>query len=456
MAAGTLLGWTSPTEILVVTPDDNKSFVGEYPFTIDKEEWSWVGSSATLGAAVMVFIIGTVVNILGRKNTMLLLIVPFVIGWALVIWAVNLPMLLVGRVMLGIAGGSFCITAPMYTAEIAQKEIRGSLGSYFQLMLTVGILFVYAVGAGVSVFVLSIICGIIPLLFGAIFVFMPETPYYLISKNRTEDAIKSLQWLRGSQYDYTQELAEMQAENEHRKKEKIPMMQIFTSKATVRALYISFGLMVFQQMSGINAVIFYTTIIFDEANVVIDPSVATIIVGVMQVIATFVSTMVVDKLGRRILLLMSVSIMGLCTILLGVFFYLSDQNKDNVADLGWLPIVSMCIFIVMFSLGFGPIPWMMIGEIFAPEVKGIAGSAAGSFNWILAFVITKTFTNMRDAMGTSGAFWLFSAFSIVGTVFVFFVIPETKGKTLSEIQKLLAGEKENKTDNSSGVVNAKL
>lgn len=456
MAAGTLLGWTSPTEILVVTPDDNKSFVGEYPFSIDKEEWSWVGSSATLGAAVMVFIIGTVVNILGRKNTMLLLIIPFVIGWALVIWAVNLPMLLVGRVMLGIAGGSFCITAPMYTAEIAQKEIRGSLGSYFQLMLTVGILFVYAVGAGVSVFVLSIICGIIPLLFGAIFVFMPETPYYLISKNRTEDAIKSLQWLRGSQYDYTQELAEMQAENEQRKNAKIPMMQIFTSKATVRALYISFGLMVFQQMSGINAVIFYTTIIFDEANVDIDPSVATIIVGVMQVIATFVSTMVVDKLGRRILLLLSVSIMGVCTILLGVFFYLSDQNKDNVADLGWLPIVSMCIFIVMFSLGFGPIPWMMIGEIFAPEVKGIAGSAAGSFNWILAFVITKTFTNMRDAMGTSGAFWLFSGFSIVGTVFVFFAIPETKGKTLGEIQKLLAGEKENKTDNSSGNGNAKL
>lgn len=430
--------------------------MGEYPFSIDKEEWSWVGSSATLGAAVMVFIIGTVVNILGRKNTMLLLIIPFVIGWALVIWAVNLPMLLVGRVMLGIAGGSFCITAPMYTAEIAQKEIRGSLGSYFQLMLTVGILFVYAVGAGVSVFVLSIICGIIPLLFGAIFVFMPETPYYLISKNRTEDAIKSLQWLRGSQYDYTQELAEMQAENEQRKNAKIPMMQIFTSKATVRALYISFGLMVFQQMSGINAVIFYTTIIFDEANVDIDPSVATIIVGVMQVIATFVSTMVVDKLGRRILLLLSVSIMGVCTILLGVFFYLSDQNKDNVADLGWLPIVSMCIFIVMFSLGFGPIPWMMIGEIFAPEVKGIAGSAAGSFNWILAFVITKTFTNMRDAMGTSGAFWLFSGFSIVGTVFVFFAIPETKGKTLGEIQKLLAGEKENKTDNSSGNGNAKL
>lgn len=431
-------------------------FVSQYPFPISSEEWSWVGSSATLGAAAMVFLIGMIVNAFGRKNTMLMLIVPFVIGWALVIWAVNLSMLLVGRILLGIAGGSFCITAPMYTAEIAQKEIRGSLGSYFQLMLTVGILFVYGVGATNDVFLFSCICGVIPIVFGILFVFMPETPHYLISKNRTDDAIKSLKWLRGNQYDYAQELSDLQDENEKRKNEKVSMAQLFTSKATVRALFISFGLMIFQQMSGINAVIFYTTVIFKEANVQIDPSIATIIVGVMQVIATFVSTIVVDKLGRRILLLMSISVMAICTILLGVFFHLSDTDKDSVADLGWLPIVSMCVFIVMFSLGFGPIPWMMIGEIFAPEVKGLAGSAAGSFNWILAFLITKTFTTMRADLGTGGTFWLFSGFSIVGTIFVYFAIPETKGKTLSEIQKMLAGEKEMKTDNFNGTVDAKL
>lgn len=163
---------------------------------------------------------------------------------------------------------------------------------------------------------------------------------------------------------------------------------------------------------------------------------ATIIVGVVQVIATFVSSLVVDKLGRRILLLASDSIMAVCTILLGVYFYL-DQNGHDVSNLGWLPIVSLCMFIVMFSLGFGPIPWMMMGELFAADVKGLAGSLAGTFNWLLAFIVTKTFTNLVTAMGRAETFWLFSALSIVGTVFVFFVVPETKGKSLAEIQRML-------------------
>ena len=104
---------------------------------------------------------------------MLSLIVPFTIGWALIIWAQNLAMLIVARVLIGIAGGAFCVASPVYIGEIAQKEIRGTLGSYFQLMVTIGILFVYAVGAGVNVFVLSIICGLLPLIFGVVFFFMP-------------------------------------------------------------------------------------------------------------------------------------------------------------------------------------------------------------------------------------------------------------------------------------------
>lgn len=104
---------------------------------------------------------------------MLSLVIPFTIGWGLIIWAQNVAMMIVARVFIGVAGGAFCVAAPLYIGEIAQKEIRGTLGSYFQLMITIGILFVYAVGAGVGVFVLSIICGIIPLVFGLIFFFMP-------------------------------------------------------------------------------------------------------------------------------------------------------------------------------------------------------------------------------------------------------------------------------------------
>lgn len=440
LAAGTLLGWTSPTQLMIVDRPNETDFVGQYGFSIDDESWSWVGSSTTLGGAAVCVLIGTIINMFGRKLTMLGLVVPFVIGWSLVTWASSVTMLLIGRVLLGISGGAFCVTAPTYTGEIAQKEIRGSLGSYFQLMLTVGILFVYVLGSGVNLFTLNIVCLVIPLVFGAVFVFMPETPLYLISRGRDEDAIKSLRWLRGNGYDYSEELAELQAEHAEKVAAKTSLMSALMRKASVKALGISFGLMFFQQMSGINAVIFYTGDIFKDANTGIEPSVATIIVGVMQVIATFIASLVVDKLGRRILLLMSISVMAICTILLGVFFFLKQGDPASVESLGWLPIVSLSLFIVMFSLGFGPIPWMMIGELFAPDAKGVAASMAGAFNWVLAFVVTKTFGNIRDAIGAGETFFLFSGMSIIGVVFVFFAVPETKGKSLTDIQKMLAGE----------------
>lgn len=166
--SGSALGWTSPANPKLINGSET-----EYDFSLTDEQASWVGSSLNLGAAGVCIPIGILINLIGRKWSMLGLVIPFTIGWGLIIWAQNLSMLIVGRVFTGVAGGAFCVAAPLYIGEIAQKEIRGKLGSYFQLMITIGILFVYAVGAGVSVFWLSLICGILPLVFGAVFFFMP-------------------------------------------------------------------------------------------------------------------------------------------------------------------------------------------------------------------------------------------------------------------------------------------
>uniref|UniRef100_A0A1L8DF43 Facilitated trehalose transporter Tret1 n=2 Tax=Nyssomyia neivai TaxID=330878 RepID=A0A1L8DF43_9DIPT len=436
LAAGTVLGWTSPTQAALVDSQE------EYGFEITREQFSWIGSAMTLGAAAVCIPIGLLINLIGRKLTMLLLVLPFTVGWALIIWATSVPMMLIGRVLVGIAGGAFCVTAPMYTGEIASKEIRGVLGSFFQLMVTIGILFVYAVGHGVNVFTLSIICAVIPIIFGIIFFFMPESPLYLVTKDQIGKATNSIKWLRGEKYDHNAELADLQQQIDEIRAQPVSLAVAMRRRATIRALIISMGLMFFQQTCGINAVIFYTTDIFAAANTGIEAGIATIIVGVMQVVATFVSSMVVDRLGRRILLISSISVMSICTILMGVYFFLKGQDAARVDSLGWLPIVSLCIFIVMFSFGFGPVPWLMMGELFASDVKGFAGPIAGTTNWVLAFVITKTFTNLTDAIGTGETFWLFSGFSIVGLVFVFFLVPETKGKSLKEIQDMLDGSQQ--------------
>ncbi|XP_064545466.1 facilitated trehalose transporter Tret1-2 homolog isoform X1 [Drosophila montana] len=433
-AAGTLLGWTSPAETSIVKDDF-------YGFEVSDESYSWVSSFMTLGAACVCIPIGFLINMIGRKWTMLLLVLPFVLGWALLIWAQNVVMMFVARFILGIAGGAFCVTAPMYTGEIAQKDIRGTLGSFFQLMITLGILFVYGIGAGLDVFWMSVVCGILPIIFGVIFFFMPESPTYLVSKDRSEAAVKSIQWLRGKEYDYAPELEELHQTDREIRENKVNIMAALGRPVTIKALSISLGLMFFQQLSGINAVIFYSKAIFEDAKTDIDASMSTILIGVMQVVATFVSTLVVDKLGRRILLLASGIVMALSTTAIGVYFFLKERNEDSVENLGWLPVASLCIFMIMFSIGYGPVPWLMMGELFATDIKGFAGSIAGTTNWVLAFVVTKTFKNLNDGLGSGGTFWLFAGVTVVGVIFVFFAVPETKGKSLNEIQQELAGHR---------------
>lgn len=288
---------------------------------------------------------------------MLGLVVPFTVGWVLVCWATSVAMLLVGRILLGVSGGAFFVVAPMYIGEIAQKEIRGALGSFFQLMVTIGILFVYAVGYDLNVFTFSIICGVLPLVFAVAFVFMPESPLYLISKNRSEDAIKSLKWLRGEHYDFSDELNELQSQHDADINNKISIMDALKRRATVKALVIIVGLMFFLQLSGINIVIFYTGFIFDAAHIDIKTELAVILIGIVQVVATFIASMIVDKTGRRVLLLISISVMAFSKILLGVYFFMSNSDPKSVENLGWLPVVALCLYIIVFSLGFGPIPW---------------------------------------------------------------------------------------------------
>lgn len=255
LAAGTVLGWTSPTQ--------NEIESGKYGFDVSIEQFSWVGSITNIGAALSCIPVGFLCQKFGRKLTMLSMVLPFILGWALIIWANSVGTLIAGRFFLGIASGAFCVAAPMYTGEIASKQIRGILGSFFQLMITIGILFVYAVGSGVNAFTVSIICGVIPLVFGAVFVFMPESPLYLITKGESEKAMESIKWLRGNKYDANSEVAELNKEQEERDSDKTASLwKALKRPASLQAMGIGLGLMFFQQTSGVNAVIFFTTDIF--------------------------------------------------------------------------------------------------------------------------------------------------------------------------------------------------
>jgi len=194
--------------------------------------------------------------------------------------------------------------------------------------------------------------------------------------------------------------------------------------------------MAFQQFSGINAVVFYTEEIFADAGGSVQGATAAAIVGAVQVVATLLSSLVVDRAGRRPLLLVSGTVMAACSTTLGAFFYMKAAHHD-VSALGWLPVATVCLYFVVFSLGFGPVPWLMLGELFAPEVKGVAGSVASSASWWLTFLVTSQFGPVVAAIGEGPTFWAFAALTALGVVFVAVFVPETKGRTLEQIQQRL-------------------
>ncbi|XP_063228368.1 facilitated trehalose transporter Tret1-like [Bacillus rossius redtenbacheri] len=432
---GTVLAWTSPTSSQLAQSDTNHD-----PRLMTQAQWSWVSSLMNVGATLSVVLVGAAIDRIGRKYTMLALVLPFVAGWFMIAWAdQDVPLYYVGRIVCGMMGGAFSLSAPVYISEIAQKEIRGMLGVCYQLMLTVGILFVYVVGGidGVSVFALTLTCSFIPLVFGAIFFFMPETPRQYIQKGRMEEARQSLTWFRGEEYNIDAEIQEIETAVETTKALQLSWRESFSTPAAKKALLVSLGLMIFQQLSGVNAVIFYSSDIFKDAGSTLAPSKASIVIGVIQVIATFISTQVVDRAGRRPLLMASHAVMSACAITLGVYFHV----KEDVAGIGWLPLASLCVYIVLFSFGVGPIPWLMVGELFPAGIKGAASSVACLVNWLLSFVVTKFFVDMVASIGPDWTFWIFGAVLAVGTAFVYFVVPETKGKTLEEIQADLGGDK---------------
>lgn len=436
MAAGTVLAWTSPTLLELQSPNST--------LPVTPEEASWIGSLVAVGAIAGALPAGYLADRFGRKPILLALTAPFLLSWILITVANAVGILYVARLVAGFATGAFTAVAPMFIGEIAESSVRGALGSYFQLMLTVGILYTYVIGAIADYIWLALLSGIVPVVFFITFSRVPESPTYLMKKNRNEDAKKSLQYYRGSSYNIWKELQDLDRDISESSQVKVSMRDLISSKGTRRALIIALGLMIFQQLSGVNAVIFYTGDIFTAAGSTMDPKIATIIVGVVQVVVTYISSTVVDRLGRKVLLLLSASVMGLCLAVLGSYFYIKEGG--DVSDLGWLPLLCVAVYIVVFSLGFGPLPWLMMGEVFAPNIKGAASSIAVCTNWTLTFAVTFSFGKLVDGLGEEWTFWLFAIICGIATLFVYYVVPETKGKTLSEIQCILNRDSSPKKD----------
>ncbi|XP_063710060.1 facilitated trehalose transporter Tret1-like [Culicoides brevitarsis] len=440
-AVGTCLGWTAP-----VNPKLNDASLKDSPLdavpTVD--EASWIGSLVALGAVIGPLIGGPMANVVGRKWTLLFSSLLFAVPYATLIFAKTVLVICIARFIQGLGVGFVMCVVPMYMGEISSDEVRGAMGSFMQLFIVTGILYVYCVGPYVSYVALQWACLAIPVAFAVGFFFMPESPAYYIQKGNRESAVNSLVFLRGKSKEGVQdEMSIIQTSVEEALKNKGSVLDVFQNKACLKALIISGGLVSFQQLSGINAVLFYSTDIFIKASGGsgggMDPSVSTILVGAVMVLSSGTTPLIVDRLGRKIILLFSAVGMAISLFFLGLFFLLDHNKAEIVSSISWLPVVSLIVFVFVYCVGFGSLPWAVLGEMFSPEVKSNASSIVATTCWILGFLVTKYFSALDEALGTHWSFWIFAIFCVVAFFFVTTIMFETKGLTLQQIQDRLNG-----------------
>lgn len=268
--------------------------------------------------------------------------------------------------------------------------------------------------------------------------FMPESPYYYFAKGKKDEAISALSYLRGKSAEGVREEAEMiEGVVAESLKNAGTVKDLFNVKGNRKALIICCGLISFQQLSGINVVLFYSQSIFQKTGSSLDSAIATIIVGTVQVLASGCTPLIVDRLGRRIILLVSAGGMAIALGAMGLYFLFDIQQASFVGSIGWLPILSLIVFVSVYCVGFGPLPWAVLGEMFPSNVKSKASSIVASVCWIFGFIVTKYFSALDEAVGSDWAFWIFGILCIAAFAFTLTLVMETKGMSLQQIQDKL-------------------
>ena len=402
-----------------------------------------ITSAVLIGAIIGALSSGRVADIYGRKKVIIATAVVFAIGSIATALAPNPDILVVGRIVLGMAIGVASFTVPLYISEVSPSPIRGSLVSLNQLMITLGIVMAYVVDFSLAsteegwryMFAFGLLPSI--LLFFGMFL-LPNSPRWLISKGRVEEAKASLALI------YTKEGVERELDSiqeaVHDIPEKVSYRELL-APAVKPVLIIGVGIMFFQQATGINTVIYYSPTILQMAGFgsAEDAMAAALPIGIVNVLATIVSIFLVDKVGRKPLLYIGVTGMVLSLIMLGGVFSMDSASAGGTMK--YLAVGSLVLYIASFAISLGPIAWLLIAEVFPIRVRNIGMSMATLSNWVFNFIVALTFLSIVDYMGASGAFWLYAIFGIITLWFIWKYIPETKGKELEEIEEHFASGK---------------
>ena len=390
-----------------------------------------VVSSVLLGSLVGAAAGGILADRLGRRRLLIITAVVFGLGAIGAALAPGTAWLVVARVVAGTAIGIASFVAPLYISEIAPVAIRGKLVSINQVALTSGIVISYLIDyafAGSQAWRWMFALSVIPAAaFGIGLMFIPNSPRWLVGRGQVDQARAVLKRIRGPE-QVEGELSEIQ----HAVAQQKGHWSELLSPLLRPAMIVGVGLAIAQQITGINTVIYYAPTIFkfaglSSASVAILASVG---VGVVNVVLTVVAMQLIDRVGRRPLLLVSLAGMALSLFVLGLAFSLPQLS----GSLGWIAVASLMVYVGSFAVGLGPVFWLMLAEIYPLRIRGRAMSVGTLANWGANLIVALSFLTLTQVLGKPVTFWSFGVISIGAWLFAFFLVPETKGRSLEEIE----------------------
>jgi MFS transporter, SP family, galactose:H+ symporter len=390
-----------------------------------------VTSVVLLGAVIGAAAGGALADRFGRRKTIISAAAIFVLGAMGTALAPTVILLIAGRTIVGIGIGIASFSAPLYISEVAPANIRGSLVSLNQLAITVGIVVSYLVDYALSsisgwrwMFGLAAIPATI---LGMGMFFLPDSARWLVSRGMADKARAILERIRATT-SVDVELREIKKSEQQQTGEWTELLAPLVRPA----LTVGIGLAILQQVTGINTVIYYAPTIFQFAGLTSAAVaiLATVGVGITNMLMTVVAIRLVDRVGRRPLLLIGLAGMILSLGVLGLAFLLPNLSSA----LGWIAVGSLALYVGSFAIGLGPVFWLLVSEIYPLKIRGLAMSIASIANWGSNLIVALTFLTLIEILGRPGTFWLYGLVSIGAWLFAYFLVPETKGRSLEEIE----------------------
>lgn len=426
---GMQYGWSAPITPILLSPNS--------PVAVKESQIVLIETTLLVGTIVGIPVTIFLLEKFGRKQAILMATVQNIIAWILISCTNTIYVIYLARFLSGIAASVAFASAPVYVAEIADKEIRGFLSSFFSLMMLGGVLIVYCVAPFVSVPVSSAVGATFLIIQLLTFPFLPESPYYHIIRGRFDKAKKALQTLRGAE-DVEFELKEIADAIAKEKSQKGRFMDLFTVRGNRKALLIIVVLNAGQHFAGISVILMNLHSILSNASTSLSPNIVAILFAVVMWCSALIGSQCIDRLGRKPMMLFSCVATGIVLLLLAAYLTVRS-NITNIDASGWIPVVLVLMYAGVFRFGMGLIPIILTAEIFPTSVKSIGVSLSEASFTIVSYVAVLLFPYLVKALDMKGPFYIFGISCFLTSAFIVFAVPETKGKSLPEIQQIITG-----------------